>query len=134
MQASIPEMIEQAKAAMAKHCPDCSADFFTEWGKRFTARLKIDDCVDVIVRAYEKRFTQDELTEFAAVVSSQKTDKPIALSPELKKKLTDILPAIMGEISGATTEIGARLGGEIGGEIEKEHPEYLRPKAKPDKL
>lgn len=131
--ASIPELIEQGKAAMRKQCPDCNPAFVTEWGKRMTARLKADDFANVAVRAYEKRFTNDELTEFLAVVSSQKTEKPAPLSPTLQKKLSDILPAIMGEITGGCTEIGAKLGGEVGTEIEKEHPEYFPAKPKSDK-
>lgn len=74
--ASIPDMVNQGKAAMQKQCPGCDPAFFTEWGKRMTDRLKVDDFVNVAVRAYEKRFTSDELTEFLAVVNSQKADKP----------------------------------------------------------
>lgn len=131
--ASVPDMIEQAKAATQKQCPDCDPAFLTEWGKRFAARVKVDDFMNVAVRAYEKRFTADELNEFLAVLNSQKTDKPVALSPELKKKLSDLQPEIIGEIMGGCTEIGAKLGAEIGAEIEKEHPEWFPSKPKPDK-
>jgi hypothetical protein len=132
--AALPEIIEQSKAEMKKQCPDCNPAFLTEWGKRMTARLKVDDYVNVSVRAYEKRFTDDELTEFLAVASSQKTEKPVPLSPALQKKISDLMPAIMGEIIGGSAEIGAKLGGEIGTEIQKEHPEYVPTKPKPDKL
>jgi hypothetical protein len=125
IQSSLPEMMEQAKSGMRKQCPNCDPAFFTEWAKRFTARLRIDDYLAVIVRAYEKRFTDDELTEFLAVLNSQTTEKPVPLSPTLKKKLSDLLPAILGDVSGGSTEIGAKLGGEIGTEIQKEHPEYF---------
>ena len=131
--ASIPGIIEQGKAAIQKQCPGCEPAFFTEWGKRMTARLKVDDFVNVAVRAYQKRFTDGELTEFLTVVSSRTAEKPVSLSPALQKKLLDLLPAIMGEITGGCTEIGAKLGGEIGAEIEKEHPEYVPPKPKSDK-
>jgi hypothetical protein len=130
--AALPELIESGKAMMQKQCPDCNPAFLTEWGKRMTARIKIDDFVNVAALAYEKHFTDDELTELIAVVSSQKTEKPIALSAGLQKKVSELLPAIMGEITGATTEIGARLGGEVGAEIGKEHPEYFPAKARPD--
>lgn len=131
--ASIPDMIIQGKTAMQKQCPGCDPAFFTEWAKRMTDRLKVDDFVNVAVRAYEKRFTNDELNEFLAVVNSQKTDKPVPLSSALQKKVVDLLPAIMGEIAGGTTQIGAKLGGEIGAEIQKEHPEYFPQKPKSDK-
>lgn len=118
---------------MQKQCPGCDPAFFIEWGKRMTDRLKVDDFVNVAVRAYEKRFTSEELTEFLAVVNSQKTDKPVPLSPALQKKVVDLLPAIMGEITGNSTQIGAKLGAEIGSEIQKEHPEYFLQKPKSDK-
>ncbi len=128
--ASLPDMIEQGKAAVQKQCPDCNPAFFAEWGKRMSARLKVDDFLNVAVRAYENRFTNEELTELLAVVSARTAEKPISLSPALQRKLSDLLPAIMGEITGGCTEIGAKLGAEIGAEIEKEHPEYASPKPK----
>jgi hypothetical protein len=130
---AIPGLIEQGKTAMQTQCTDCNPAFVAEWGKRMTARLKVDDFVNVAARAYERRFTNDELAELLAVVSSRKTEKPVPLSPALQKKVSDLLPAIMGEITGGSTEIGAKLGGEIGAEILKEHPEYTPAKSKPAK-
>ncbi len=124
LQAAIPDMVEQGKAEMRKQCPDCRPEFLTEWAKRMAARFKADDFVNVAARAYEKRFTNDELSEFVAAAASQKTEKPLAPSAYLQKKLADLLPAIMGEIVGGCTEVGAKLGAEVGAEILKEHPEY----------
>jgi hypothetical protein len=124
LQASIPDMVEQGKAEMRKECPDCHPEFLKEWGKRMTARFNADDFVNVAARAYEKRFTNDELAEFVAVMASQKTEKPLAPSAFLQKKLADLQPAIMDEIVGGCEEIGTRLGAEVGAEILKEHPEY----------
>ncbi len=131
--ASIPNLIEQGKAEMQKRCTGCDPAFIEEWGKRMVVRVKVDDFVDAVVVAYEKRFTADELTGLLDVVNSRKTEKPLSLSPALQKKVADLMPAIMGEIVGRSTEIGAKLGSEVGAEIEKEHPEYTQPKAKPDK-
>ena len=131
--ASLPEIIEQGKATMRKQCPDCNPAFFEEWGKRMTARIKVDDFVNAAVRAYEKRLNNDDLAEILTVVNSQKSEVPVQMSPALQRKLSELMPAILGEITGSCTEIGARLGGEIGAEIEKEHPEYGPAKAKPDK-
>ena len=75
-----------------------------------------------------------ELTELLAVVSSQKTEKPAPPTPALQKKLSDLMPAIMGEIIGGSAEIGAKVGAESGTEIEKEHPEYVPARPKSDKL
>jgi len=126
--ASIPVTVEQMKAKMQKQFPDFNPAFFTEFGKRYAARVNPDDFVNVAVRAYEERFTSDELTQVLTAARSRQTGKPIALSPALQKKLLDLQPAIMGEITGGCTEIGAKLGQQIGAEIEKEHPEYVRPK------
>jgi hypothetical protein len=123
--AGMPAMIEQGTAAMQKQCPDCNPAFFTEWGKRMSARLQVDDLLNVAILAYEKRFTSDELNEFLAVVNSKKTGKPVALSPALQEKLSGVMPAILGEITGRCAEIGAKLGSEVGAEIGKEHPEYF---------
>ena len=128
--AAIPDMVEQGKAEMRKECPDCRPEFLKEWGKRMAVRFKADDFVNVAARAYEKRFTSDELSQFLAVAASQKTDKPVSPSVVLQKKLEDLLPAIMGDIAGGCTELGARLGAEVAAEILKEHPEYAPSKAK----
>lgn len=128
-----PEMVEQGMSAMKKQCPDCTAAFLDEWGKRMKARLNVDAYVKVAAQAYAKRFTSEELDEFLVVVGSQKTGKPIPPSPALQKKAAELMPAILGEITGGSAEIGAKLGGEIGAEIEKEHPEYVRRKPAADK-
>jgi hypothetical protein len=128
--AAIPEMIEQGKAEMRKNCPDCRPEYLTEWGKRMAVRFKADDFVSIAARAYEKRFTSDELSQFVAVAVSQKTDKPVSPSVVLQRKLEDRLPAILGEIAEGCSELGARLGAEVGAEILKEHPEYAPSKAK----
>ena len=131
--ANFPDMLEQANAAMRKQCPDCNPDFLKEWGKRIADRLKVDDFVNVAARAYEKRFSGDELSELVTIVSSQKTETPIKLSPELQKKMVEIQPALMGEIVGGCTEIGAKLGSDIEIELLKEHPEWSQ-KPKAEKL
>jgi hypothetical protein len=123
--ASMPALIEQGTAAMRKQCPDCNPAFFDEWGKRMAARLTPDDFLNVAVRAYESRFTLEELTEFMAVATAQKAGKPIMISVGLQAKMQQVMPSMMGEINGGSTELGARLGMQIGAEIQKEHPEYV---------
>jgi hypothetical protein len=48
------------------------------------------------------------------------------VSPELKEKLTSVMPSIQSEILGGCVQVGAKLGAEVGQAIEKEHPEYLK--------
>lgn len=133
LMAALPEMVEQGKAAMTKQCPNCAPAFIEEWGKRMAARFKVDDILDVTAKAYAKRFTGEELSELLAAFGSRKAIDPAALSPALQKRIVELLPAIMGEITGASTEMGAKLGSEVASEIEKEHPEYVVPKPKPEK-
>jgi hypothetical protein len=128
--ASIPGLIDEMEAKAQKQLPGVNPAFFTEFGKRMAARLNPDDFVNVAVRVYEKRFTNDELTELLAVASSQKSGKPVPLSPALQKKFSDLGPTIMGEIVGGCTEVGAKLGQQVGAEIGMEHPEYFLPKGK----
>lgn len=125
MQAAAPTVIESAVASMGQSCPGCNPAFFAEFKKRFTERLRIDDFVAVVVRAYEKRFTENELAELLSAANAQKAQKSVPLSPELEKKVTDTMPALMGEIVGGTTEVGGKLGADIGAEIQREHPEWF---------
>jgi len=81
LEAAIPQMVEQGKAELRKDCRECRPEFVAEWGKRMTARFKADDFVNVAARAYEKRFTNDELTEFLAVTASY-----IPTSPSLRQR------------------------------------------------
>jgi hypothetical protein len=129
--ASMPAMIEQGTAAMRKQCPDCDPAFFAEWGKRMAARITPEDFLNVAVRAYESHFTGEELTEFLAVATAQKAGKPTMISVGLQAKMQQVMPAMMGEINGGSTEVGARMGMQIGAEIQKEHPEYFPTKPQP---
>lgn len=129
IEASLPGLIEQGQAAMRKQCPDCNPAFFLEWGNRMKTRLKVEDFVNVAVRAYESHFNSDELTELLSAAGAKNAGRQPTLSPALQKKLSETLPALLGEINGGCTEIGAQIGGQVGAEIENEHPEYF-PKKK----
>ena|SRR5258708_5340798 len=128
LRGNIPQLVSQGKAKMLEQFPEYDPAFAEEWAKRMLARLNVEDFVKVAVKAYEKHFTSGELEELIAFQAARKDNKPATLSPELQKKLTTAMPALMGDIAGGCTQVGAKLGGEIGGEIEKEHPEYLKPK------
>jgi hypothetical protein len=105
MEAAPPDMVESGKAAMQKKCPDNPA-YFTEWGKRMTVRIKIDYCVNVALRAYGKRFTDDELTELLAVASSQKAEKPGGCEIERNTRSIFRRNPIRTNLDGAAATLG----------------------------
>lgn len=131
--------IEQGQAQVMKSCPQCAPEFGVEWARRMTARYKLEDALEIIVRAYTKYLNNDDLQRMITFVESVKRDPQTAVPPpELKAKLESVLPSMQGEIVGATTQLGAKLGSEIGMEIQKEHPEWVKISpdpagAKPDK-
>lgn len=135
--ANVPIMVEAGRKKMMETCQTCAPEFGEEWAKRMTARMKVQDFLDMTARAYEKYLTDAEVNELIALQKQPKSDPPATVSPALKQKLTSVMPSLMGEITGGSVEIAAKLGAEIGEEIEKEHPEYTRaapaPAAKKEK-
>lgn len=126
LQDSLENIVDESQKAMMDKCPRCTPEFGKEWKRRFLERTNINDYLDVYVRAYEKYFTDAEINE---LISLQKDPSKTAPSPELKEKLTSVMPALIGDAVGDCSKIGAKLGSEIGGEIEREHPEYMKPRA-----
>jgi hypothetical protein len=89
------------------------------------ARIKVDDFIGLASRVYEKHLDSDEVVSLIAILEAKKAGKPASVSPELQKKFTAETPAMLGEITGASTELAARLSMQVGSEIGQEHPEYL---------
>jgi hypothetical protein len=130
LESNLKPLVEKSSKEKVAQCPKCSPEFREEWAKRMLARIKVDDFLEVYVQAYEKHFTDEEITELISLQRKKNDLPPPSPSPELKEKLEAILPTLLSEIMGGCTQVGAKLGGEIGMEIAKEHPEYLD--AKPD--
>jgi hypothetical protein len=126
MQNGLPKLIEQGKAKVTESCGGCDPRFVEEWGRRMTARLNLDDFVNVIVRVYEKYLTDAEVLQLIASRTDNEPGQEPRIPAELLQKLTNLAPSMDSEIVGGTTQIGAKLGSEIGLEITKEHPEYLK--------
>lgn len=126
---SLKPMVEKGRKEMMEQCPKCAPEFGDEWAKRMLARLKADDFLNVYVQAYEKHFTDEEITELIDMQRKKNEVPPPSPSPQLKEKLNTILPTLFSEIIGGCAQVGAKLGGEIGEEIGKEHPEYLETKS-----
>jgi len=125
LQDNLEKIVDEAQKTMMDKCKGCAPEFGREWKRRFLERTKINDYLDVYVRAYEKYFTDAEINELIAL-QKEKTAVP---SSALKEKLTAAMPALMGDVMGDCGKIGAKLGAEIGAEIEREHPEYVKPPA-----
>jgi hypothetical protein len=132
LQESFPKLIEDGRKAMMERCPTCTPAFADEWAKRMRDRVNVDDFLAVYVRVYEKYFTEQEIIELIALQRQKDGTGAATMSPALKQKLTDVMPALLGEAVGTCTQIGAKLGGQIGNEIEREHPEYFKAPTKPE--
>jgi hypothetical protein len=122
---SLPKTIADAKAKMMQAAPGMSPEFANEWERRITARIKVDDFVEVAARVYEKHLTNDEVVSLIALLQAKKAGKPVSAPRQLEQKFNAETPAMLGEITGASTELAARLSMQIGSEIGREHPEYL---------
>jgi hypothetical protein len=123
---AIPQLMKDGEARLMAGCEGCNPEFGHEWARRMRARLKVDDFVDVYIRGYEKYLTDDDVNQLIALQKGQKDSAPPTPSPELRDKLTSVMPSVQSEIMGGCTQIGAKLGGEIEIQIRKEHPEYFK--------
>ena len=124
LQENFEKLVEEGRKATMDKCPDCSPEFGKEWKKRFLEQSNIDDYLEVCVRAYEKYFTDAEITELIAL--KRDTSDNLIASPALKEKITAVMPELMGDVVGDCGKIGAKLGAKIGAEIQREHPEYVK--------
>lgn len=130
MQANLDKLVEQGKATMTSRFPGLDPRFVDEWGKRMRARVRIDDYIDIYVKAYEKYFTIDDMQELINAQIAVNDSKTAVLSQQLQEKLKTISPSMQSDILGLSTQIGSKLGAEIGVEIQNEHPEWFKaPKA-----
>jgi hypothetical protein len=129
IQDNLKQMVDDGAKQMLEKCPRCTVEFRNEWKKRFLERTNIDDYLAVIVRAYEKYFTDAEINDLIAFQKEKDASKDASPPPALKEKLSSVMPSVLGDIMGGCAGIGAKLGAEIGSEIEREHPEYMKPPA-----
>jgi hypothetical protein len=132
MQSGIDQLLKDGTAQFMRMCKDCDPAAGDEWARRMKLKLKVDDFMAIMVRAYEKHLTDDEITPLIAVMSDRK-DAPAKQPPaELQQKLASVMPSVQSEILGGGTQLGAKLGADTELEIRKEHPEYFKPAAKPN--
>jgi hypothetical protein len=128
MQANLKVMLEQGKAKMIEVVPESAGSFADEWVRRMTARIKVDDFLEVVAPVYEKYFNDEEILRIIAFIEARKKSPDAVLDSALLEKIKSNAISIQSEIMGATTQFGAKIGGEVGMEIEKEHPEYTKKK------
>jgi hypothetical protein len=113
-------------------CKDCDPAAGDEWARRMKLKLKVDDFMAIMVRAYEKHLTDDEITQLIAVMTDRKDAPAKPPPPALQQKLASVMPSVQSEILGGGTQLGAKLGADTELEIRKEHPEYFKTGAKPN--
>jgi hypothetical protein len=133
IQGNLKQMVADGKKQMMEKCQACSPEFADVWEKRMIERTNIQDYLDVFVSVYEKYFTDEEINELIDLQTKKNSSATASPSPSLKEKLSSIMPSVMGDSIGGCAKVGAKLGGEVGAEIEREHPEYVRSAAEPDK-
>jgi hypothetical protein len=118
-------MAEQGKQEILRSFPNYDPAFANEWAKRMATRMPVDEYLKIIVGAYEKNYSNDDVVEMIQIQRDLKAGKTATPSPRLKEKIATAGIAAQSEIMGAFTQLGAKLGGEIGQEIAKEHPEWI---------
>jgi len=127
----VDKMAQDGKERMLHDYPNDDPAFAQEWAERMRARLNIEDFVNVAVQAYERHFTNEELSEMIQAQRDMNAKKSPSISTHLQEKLAAIQVTVQSEIIGGCTQLGAKLGGDIGQEIGKQHPEWVR-KSNPD--
>ena len=120
------KVAEEGKQVILQTYPNYSPQFADEWAKRMVARSPVDEYLKIVVAAYEKNYSNDDVVELIQVQRDVKAGKTPAISAQLKEKITTAGIAAQSEIMGGFTQLGSKLGGEIGLEIAKEHPEWLK--------
>jgi hypothetical protein len=110
LQDNFKQMVDDGAKQMMEKCSRCAPEYGNEWKRRFIERSNLQDYLDVYVRVYEKYFTDAEINELIALQKDKGTSKAASPSPALKEKLTSVMPSVLGEAIGGSTQIGAKLG------------------------
>jgi hypothetical protein len=118
-------MAAEGKQEILRRFPNYDPAFADEWAKQMAARMPVDDYVKIVVAAYEKNYSNQDVLELIQMQRDLKVGKTASPSPRLREKIGTAGMEAQSEIMGGFTQLGSKLGGEIGIEIAKEHPEWL---------
>src|SRR5512146_447644 len=99
---AIRQQIHMAKKTLPLP-PKAQDDFESE----FLNEIKVDELVELVVPAYEKYYTEQEIDQLTAFYKSP-----------LGKKMVASLPTMMQEVSRAGGELGAQIGARVGQKID----------------
>lgn len=100
---------------MLKSNPNLTSQFAEEFGKRFLAEMSFDKISQIFEQGYADHFSLAEIKSLCAFY-----DSPAG------KKLVEVQPVIMADVSKNAQAYGQELGMKIGQDIAKEHPEYVK--------
>jgi hypothetical protein len=125
--------LQQGKDETLRKSPQIDPAFGDEWVKQMRASMKVDDFVNVYVKAYEKYFTVKDLQELIDAQSAANDSRPITLSQTLQEKVKANAPAMQSEVLAGCAEIVERVGTQTSRQIQKEHPEWFKAVKPPDK-
>lgn len=118
--------LQQGKDETLRKSPQIDPAFGDEWVKRMRASMKVDEYVNVYVKAYEKYFTVKDLQELIDAQSAANDGRPITLSEPLQEKVKASAPLMQSEVLAGCAAIVARVGTETSLQLQKEHPEWFK--------
>lgn len=118
--------VMKGKEDLLTRFPSSNPAFAEEWARRVEQSMSVDDFVKVVVAAYEKNFTNQDVLEMIQVQQDVRASRTPVISPRLQAKLSTASITVHSEIMGGFAELGYKLGAQVGQQVAKEHPEWLK--------
>src|SRR5438105_13342216 len=81
------KMAEQGKQAILQSYPNYDPAFADEWAKRMAARMPIDEYVGLVMAAYEKNYSNQDVVEMIQMQRDLKAGKTPEVSARLREKI-----------------------------------------------
>jgi hypothetical protein len=118
-------LVEKDKEDLMRKHPELSPSFTNEAARRLAKRMSPDDYLDVVVKVYEKNFTNQDVQEMIHAKLDSGFSNAAVISPRLKAKMQAESGKVHQQILSGFAELGQKLSTQIQKEIATEHPEWL---------
>jgi len=128
LETAVKQSVATAKTSIVEACPRCTSQFHNEFAKRFAARLRVEDLMNLFASVYEKSYTRSEVVQLVVMNEKRKIDVSYAISQELQGKVDSVKVTLLSEGQKKITDHSGKLGVDIFREIEKEHPDWVKQK------
>ena len=119
------QSLNDGRAALRRSFPHVTPEFDVEWERRWKAKFNVDEVVDIGIRVYAKYFTDAEVKQQISFQTARARHDNKPLSPELQKKIEQVMPALEREFATEAGNYGSTLSSDIGSAIAKEHPDWV---------